>query len=786
MMRFILGLAAPAALLLLLVLVCYAPAIAQGLMLAPADGLGYYLAPHVLVGAALRHGTLPFWNPYSFGGMPLMATLQGGVFFPGNLPFLWLPPAAAMDAAVLLAYWITGIGVFAFMRALELRSGAAFAAAIAATFSGFWVGHLEHLAVIQVAALLPWLLWAIERFRRTLATRFAIAAMAVLTLQIFAGHPQTLVFGLLLAVPYALFRGAGLRVGEGGLYFRQLGCALALGFGLALLQLVPAFELLLHSQRQAMPYDALVATALSPKQLLSLLFPFLFGAPPSAWFPTPYWGGGQWPDELCGYAGLATLMLAVCALFGRHKGQARFWAAVAAIAALLALGGATPLYHVWAQLPLLKIMRVPGRHLMELDLALAVLAGLGFEHLLTAPPKARLRAAAFGWGLCALAIALLLGGVYEAGPRLAAKLQPLLPADVHLAQGLALTQPALWLPAVLCLVCGAAVLRLAQRPGVWRQTVLLGLLSADLIVFSQHQGWWQHSPRLALDWRPRPGLELMRTLSVADTPYPYFDMAKIEALHYPSFGALQGDRPAGGYEPMLASRYGRLMAMSDSGVTGDALWKPTDHMLDLTSVRWLRVDSDLLVTAPWHDRLVPPRWKPISSGSGVSVFENLRALPRAWRPRRALVLPAPNVDALLTDSGAFSATETALLEQPTRLASLSPGFATLVAQSANSITLRTQGAGPGIVVVSEGYDAGWRASLGDKPLRVERADGVLLGVEVPAGRQEVTLTYVPPHWRAGLAGSCAALLLAIAWALRATRKRRARVQVFGWANSRVA
>ncbi|HEY9722238.1 MAG TPA: YfhO family protein, partial [Oscillatoriaceae cyanobacterium] len=207
---------------------------------------------------------------------------------------------------------------------------------------------------------------------------------------------------------------------------------------------------------------------------------------------------------------------------------------------------------------------------------------------------------------------------------------------------------------------------------------------------------------------------------------------------------------------------------------------------DLLSVRWLRMDADLPARAEWHSRLPSSRWKPVSEKDGVRVYENLRALPRAWRPRRALVLPTPNVDALLTDSAEFSATQTALLEQAPSLKVLSPGDVTLAEQSFNRLTLRTQGAGPGLVIVSEGYDPGWRAFDGGTRLKVERVDGVLLGIEVPAGRHQVELRYAPPYWNFAEGGSGVSLVLAIAWALRATRKRRGVVQVFGWNNSRVA
>jgi uncharacterized membrane protein YfhO len=77
------------------------------------------------------------------------------------------------------------------------------------------------------------------------------------------------------------------------------------------------------------------------------------------------------------------------------------------------------------------------------------------------------------------------------------------------------------------------------------------------------------------------------------------------------------------------------------------------------------------------------------------------------------------------------------------------------------------------VAVSEGYDAGWQARLvGGGPLRVHRLDALILGVEVPAGACQVELSYEPPRWRPGLAGSLVAFLALAGWAWRDRRRHR--------------
>ena len=134
----------PAGLLLLLAL-AYGPTLATGGLLAIGDGLGYYLPARAIAAASVQHGELPFWNPYNFAGMPLLAAFQGGVFFPANWAFPVLPPGAAMDLAVLLGYAVAGLATYAYVRALGLMRMPAFLAGACFMGGGYMVAHLEHL-----------------------------------------------------------------------------------------------------------------------------------------------------------------------------------------------------------------------------------------------------------------------------------------------------------------------------------------------------------------------------------------------------------------------------------------------------------------------------------------------------------------------------------------------------------------------------------------------------------------------------------------------------------------
>lgn len=759
----------PPLLLLLLLAAYFGPALAQGLLLAPNDGLAQYFPERVLAGESWKRGEVPFWNPFIFGGMPLLAAIQPGALFIGNWPFTVLAPIAAMNLTVILAYATAGIGTYAFARALTMPVAAAALSAVIFMWSGFMVGHLEHVVMVQAASLLPWLLWAIERYRVTLAPRYAQAGAIALALLGLAGHPQTAVFAGLLAAVYALWRGLGLKPRAWGAYLGHLSLLALVGAASTLPQLLPTWDLSREAARASLTYTELVSHSVPPYHLITLLFPFFFGSPPSGVFQTPYWGAGPFFNELTGYAGLLPLVLVLIAAAGLVKErQVRFWLVTAGVGLMLALGGFTPLYQAWAQIPVLDTMRIPGRHLLEFDFAVAILAGLGLARLLKANLKTRWRLAMVAWAGVGFALWAVVGLLVMRGPGLAARLQFMAPESVSLASALHPLQPNFWVPLAFWGLSGLALAGLANRAhGLWASMIVL-LTAADLMLFGQFLGWRQQSPRPSAPF-PVAAQDDARTLSIAASPYPYRDLPRVEALRYPVTGALWGTRAVTGYDPLFPARYGALMGkMSHVGHFQVAeLFSAGHHGLSILGTRHLRLDRALLDDPTWQWRMAEGRFTPVREEDGVGLFEDKNALPRAWRVVSVNALTPEAIAGRVTEDPSFVPGAEALVEAPIALAppSWSPGETTLEPVGLNRLRLTTRGEGPGFVVVNEGYDPGWRAFAGPREFKVHRVDGLVLGLEVPAGAWLIDLRYEPRTWRFGLLGAGLGLLVLLIWAI---------------------
>lgn len=387
-------------------------------ILGGSDLLDFNYPMRLLLSQAIRHGHIPLWTDAINCGFPVHAEGQGGFLYPPNLLLAFLPLAASVNLSFVISYLGAGVCMFLYARALgQSRPASAFAGMVF-MLSGFMFGHIRHTNMVASAQWLPLLLLLCERYAQTRRPHYLVAAAGVQALQYLAGHPQVAYISILFAALYLPLRVLfGARPEEAPAAGRPaaaaralLGIALvgALGAGLAGAQLLPSWELTRFAPRknQHSLKDATLYT-LPPSQLAMFVTPFAFGDPGRDSFKTTLYGppdarGVQKAEgfvvfwENIGYVGLLPLALAVLAVYALRRRDRRvlLLAGGAVLAVLLALGRNTPLFgFLWAHLPGMNAFRLPSRFLLITDLALAALAGCGFdaarEWLRTAAPRAQ-------------------------------------------------------------------------------------------------------------------------------------------------------------------------------------------------------------------------------------------------------------------------------------------------------------------------------------------------------------------------------------------------------------
>lgn len=482
-------------------LLYFSAATRGALILCPDDCLTLTLPLRATAARLLHEGHLPIWNPYYFGGMPLFAAAQGGLLFPLNWFFLFLPAQAAANIAALGAYALAGVGAFLYAR----RGGASVLGALVSGFvwqwGGFLVAHLGHTNVVHAAALLPWVLWAIDNYADTRRRTHAALVALLVALQIFAGHQQTSVYSLLLAAVYAIFH--SLRAGQAERrqpYFVALSM-LVLGVMLAAVQILPTFELMRNSLRAEATYDFFSSYSTPPNFLLTYFAPYVFGGGDGDFFGATYIGPPSYAEYI-GYVGIGALTLALLAPLLRRDALTTFWTVVALVALALAVGRFWPfdLYRVVYYVPVLNLFRAPARHVMEVDFALAVLAGRAVTTLEGSSRRAHTAALTlFVAAVVFIFVCLSVTTLRPAGFGLG---HPVLRVSF-------LRAPELFLPVLFAGLSVWALWRFARGRRAASYLLLL-VMTADVCLWGQFSGW-RHSPgREHPVWRTPEAVEFLR------------------------------------------------------------------------------------------------------------------------------------------------------------------------------------------------------------------------------------------------------------------------------------
>jgi hypothetical protein len=158
------------------------------------------------------------------------------------------------------------------------------------------------------------------------------------------------------------------------------------------------------------------------------------------------------------------------------------------------------------------------------------------------------------------------------------------------------------------------------------------------------------------------------------------------------------------------------------------------------------------------------------------VVGKLRVMPTEEQVVRSLdLLPQIGLDP--QKEALISAEQAAELTLPRQARS---SKADLARSEADRLEVRAEG--PGLLVVAEAWDAGWRAGVDGDPAPVHRVNVAQLGLVLPEGTHHVTFRYRPRGLLPGiaLAGAAASALAFGAWRARASAAlsdpgRRARV-----------
>jgi uncharacterized membrane protein YvlD (DUF360 family) len=169
--------ALPGLLFALLVVAVYSPTLFTRRNFAGRDLLVYHLPIEKAVHDAYARGSLPVWISEISGGRPLAANPNVGAFYPIRPILALLPFPVAMRIFPVLHWIIAGLGVMILLRSLAASRAGAWVGAVTYTFSGVAVTEVFFPNIHPGMALLPWIVWAVQRQAIPVGNRLLVLSL---------------------------------------------------------------------------------------------------------------------------------------------------------------------------------------------------------------------------------------------------------------------------------------------------------------------------------------------------------------------------------------------------------------------------------------------------------------------------------------------------------------------------------------------------------------------------------------------------------------------------------
>lgn len=347
-----------------------------GHLLVSGDNLLQNYPLRVLVGSDLRHGDLPFWDPYLWSGTPLLAGLNAGAFYPATLLYAVMGSHAAWVIGQVLVFSSIGVGTFLLFRSCGVSVGAAFLGAFSFTFAGAVLSQTSvHVDMGDGFASLPWALLAVRRLGDDGRWRWAILFGVAFALTILAGSPESLLDTAALCAAFAVLRRSAGN-GTWRQYASRLGTGALIAVGTTALVWLPALHFIATSQRPGAGEAFASSFAFTPRAGILGLIPYIDGG--YSLFSQPSYFGESNLAEVGFYVGMLPVIAALTLLTRRWRGrlprgELRCWYGIMIVGAVLAVGAGTPLEHILYHIPFYGSERNAGRNIVDVDLAVSAL-----------------------------------------------------------------------------------------------------------------------------------------------------------------------------------------------------------------------------------------------------------------------------------------------------------------------------------------------------------------------------------------------------------------------------
>ncbi len=680
-------------------------------------------------------GNTPFWNPYTFVGMPFIADLQVGYYYPLNRVMDFFVengklPIGPLQFLVILHFFIAQISMYILARQWKSGQGGSLISAISYSFSGLMVMHVIHPMMIYHLAWFPLIIALLDKAFETKKAQFAIISGLVLGFSMLSGHPQMTLFEVFFLGLYSVFKLiTSMKADSNNNLSKILAFVLpfVIGVGIFTVQYLPSYELADLSQRKEMSYEKSSEGSLQMKQLTNTLLPNPFGkmsADRNNKFPFHltkdsqqqpyyyYWETGFY------FGGMVFLLGLFYLVFNYKDPKNIFLLAMALLGVFYALGDNFFVHGIFYNFPLFDSFRMPARMMLYFILAFSIFAGKAVDYAAELDFKKVkiIIYVVFGFGI-AFGILTLLGG-----------LPSMLGTPSQVENGVTSQGTTLFLTSAIALLFIHFLTKKKIAP------TLAGLL-ISLIVFGDL--YFASADFNASKENPERNYVIDNSLVDLFTPENANDLFRVNSRMYnPSFmafnrnqGMIDRIQLTEGYNPLILAN----------------VLPPIEGRNKVNALYNVKYQID------------------IDKASGQPrFFENIDRFPRAWVVFKKTVVGKDEIEKRMRNDEFDYKQEVVLTEdnghQPGNGTSSKVDFKNY---SANEMNLEVEADADGFVVFSEIYYPAWKAEVNGKETKVLNANYSFRALPIQKGKNTIKMYYSSDPQTTGKAISLITLALSM-------------------------
>ncbi len=745
-------------------------------------------------------GEIPLWNPHQFGGIPFLAAGQSSALYPLSALYYLLPLTAAYGWFTVVNLGLAGWLMYVFLRGIGAGRAGGMLGGVVYQLCGFMLASVVFPMIIGAAVWLPLLLLMAEYIARarplwrgghTPIPWVAIGGVA-LACNILAGHAELTIYTLLITGYYTVARLLWLwwrlerTLAQSVISGLWSVAMVALGFALAGVQFIPLLEFAQTNWRsERSSIETVLSYAHPLRDVIQFIMPNFYGSPAHhSYFDVFRWQTVTELSNAAGeriayidwgiknyvegalYVGILPLALAGLALWPARGGKRSPYIFIFGGLALVSLSFmfGMPTYRLLYPLPGINQLNSPFRWVFGVTVAIAALAGLGWDKLEQEGGGRRLGQALGALGALTLAGLALSRLLYE-------QIAPLVD---RVFRGMALAENAFAdarmfysYQLVNALILGAMMLgaglvlwqagRRPKRAALWA----IALTAADLMLATG--GFNPSSDPLLLDFTP-PSVQWLQGQK-GDWRYITLEDPAQRPILNANMGMRYGLDDVRGYDSIISKTYVDYMRalapqrqldfnriaplfiqdLPSADPEAGGVLAPNNPLLDLLNVRYVIGHKSIRL----HAADPAEAWPLVYEDEAVRIWQNPSAVPRAY-----VVAVQDFRDAWLPNAaGSFDYSQLAVPEAYTPV--------DILHDSGREKILEVRVDSAAWLVISESYAPGWRAFVrpsgageaAETAQAVEWVLGNFQGVRLDVGAWTVRLVYSPPSFQVGLFAS---------------------------------